>query len=102
MPRRRPTYARIMHGRLKKATIKKAIREWSAYGPDYKRSKGFRGAYLLVDPKTGDLQSITFWTDRASMKANARTVLTATLADFGRFFSKKPRPTYHRIDAAIE
>ena len=102
MPRRRPTVARIMHGRLKKPTLKKAIREWRAYGPAYKASKGFRGAYLLVDPKTGDLQSITLWTDKASMRANARTVLTATLADFGRYFSKKPTPTYHRVNATIE
>ena len=36
MPKRRPTCARIMHGRLKKPTLKQAIRRWAAYGPAYK------------------------------------------------------------------
>ncbi|MFO0996278.1 MAG: hypothetical protein U1F33_06300 [Alphaproteobacteria bacterium] len=102
MARRQPTYARIMRGRLKKPTLKEAIHQWSAYGPAYKASKGFRGAYLIVDSKTGEIQSITLWTNQAAMRANARTVLKATLGDFGRYFSRKPKPTHHRIRAAIE
>ncbi len=103
MARRKPEVARIMHARMKKSKLKQAMAEWGPATAGYKKQKGFHAGYMLVDPETGDVLSLTLWDSMAAIRANERSAYIKTaVGKFTTYFSKKPYSTYHKVGAAVE
>jgi heme-degrading monooxygenase HmoA len=69
--------------------------------PLCQKQDGFRGAYLLKDPRSGECVAITFWKDEAAMLANERShFFQEQVAKLLRFYTAVPvRETY---EVAVE
>ncbi len=64
--------------------------------PLCQKQDGFRGAYFLKEPKTGECIAITFWKDEESMLASERNhFFQEQVAKLLRFYTAVPvRETY--------
>jgi quinol monooxygenase YgiN len=64
--------------------------------PLCRKQVGFRGAYLLNEPGSGECVAITFWKDEAAMLANERNhFFQEQVAKLLRFYTAVPvRETY--------
>jgi heme-degrading monooxygenase HmoA len=59
--------------------------------PDAKKQKGYCGDLLLVDPKTGKGNSITFWeSEKAAIATDENLFYQEQLVKFLTFFSAPP------------
>ena len=58
-------------------------------GPALKQAKGFKGAYVIGDRKTGKGVTVTLWESESDMKATDAT-MPQTLALFAGFFAAAP------------
>jgi len=69
--------------------------------PLCRKQAGFRGAYFLEEPGSGECVAITFWKDEAAMLANERNrFFQEQVAKLLRFFTSVPvRETY---EVAVE
>jgi heme-degrading monooxygenase HmoA len=64
-------FARVTMTEGSPAGIDKAIRFMrETFPPEAKKMKGFKGAYLLVDRKTGKQMAITLWETEADLSAS--------------------------------
>ena len=103
MAKRKPKVARVMHVKMKKSKLRIAMKQWGPRTAGYKKEKGFHSGYMLVDPKTGDVLSITLWTSMAAVRANERSpYMKKAVGGFASYFAKKPYSTYHKIGAAVQ
>ena len=86
-------YARLINSQLKPEKVGDAVAIWrDKVGPDLKKLKGFKGAYLVGDRKTGKGVTITLWETEADATA-MNASLAQTLALFDGLFAAKPDPT---------
>jgi len=59
--------------------------------PLCQKQRGFRGAYFMADPKSGEGVIMTLWKDEAAMLANERSqFFLEQVTKFLSFFSKAP------------
>lgn len=69
-------FARLVSGQASIDSVNEAIRIWKEKDiPLMKNVKGYRGAYLLTDRKTGKAISITFWDSEEDAIADERSSL---------------------------
>lgn len=66
--------------------------------PDIKQQQGFKAAFLLTDPSTGQGVSITMWETEADLKAAvASSSHQAHLAEFARVFAGPPSQVLYEV-----
>jgi len=66
--------------------------------PDIKQQQGFKAAFLLTDPTTGQGVSITMWETEADLKAAvASSSHQAHLAEFARVFAGPPTQGVYEV-----
>ncbi|HOI44752.1 MAG TPA: hypothetical protein PLX50_03970 [Candidatus Aminicenantes bacterium] len=59
--------------------------------PLCKTQKGYRGAYLLMDPKNGEATAMTFWESEDDMLANEKSFFfQEQVAKFLKFYANIP------------
>lgn len=103
MAKRKPKVARVMHVKMKKSKLRTAMKLWGPRTAGYKKQKGFHSGYMLVNPKTGEVLSITLWHSMAAVRANERgPYMKKAVSGFHAFFAKKPYSTYHKVGAAVQ
>ena len=69
-------FARLVSGQVKKEKLSEVIRIWKWNDiPLMKSVKGYRGAYLLTDRKTGRGISITLWDSEEDAIADEKSAL---------------------------
>lgn len=85
-------FARLTRVHVKIDRIDELIKRYEeSVIPAAKSQKGYRGAYLLVDRKTGEGVSITFWTSEEDALANERNrYYQEQVAKFINFYTQPP------------
>jgi len=85
-------FARLTSAQIKTKKIDEFIRLYErSVVPAAKSQKGYRGAYLLVDRKTGKGISITLWNNEEDAIANEKSrYYQEQLAKFITFYAKPP------------
>ncbi|MFZ2053531.1 MAG: antibiotic biosynthesis monooxygenase [Candidatus Aminicenantales bacterium] len=85
-------FARILRSRLKIDKIDEASRTFrEGVIPLCREQRGFKGGYILSDPKTGESVAITFWESREAMLANEQShFFQEQVAKFIPFYAKPP------------
>ena len=64
-------YARLFSAQVKSDKLDELIKVWRDMDtPEMKSEKGYRGAYLLTDRKTGKAISMTLWDSEQDAIAN--------------------------------
>jgi heme-degrading monooxygenase HmoA len=90
-------YARMINSQLKSGKVVDAVAIWrDKVAPDLKKAKGFKGAYLVGDRKTGKGLTITLWETEAD--ANAMNAgLSQTFALFDGLFAAQPETVQYEV-----
>jgi heme-degrading monooxygenase HmoA len=66
-------FARILRSRFKAGTVNQAVELFEqSVLPLCHKQAGFKGAYFLDDPKTGESVTITLWESEEAMLASER------------------------------
>jgi heme-degrading monooxygenase HmoA len=75
------TYARIVTGQLKSATIDEGVRAFTEkVTPNLKKQPGFKSAELLVNRKTGKMASVSHFASEADAQAGGQAGLKERVA----------------------
>jgi heme-degrading monooxygenase HmoA len=102
MAKKAPKVARIMHAKMKRSKLKEAMKKWGPYTSGYYKQKGFHSGIMLVDEKTGEVYSMTFWDSMAAIRANERSAyIKHAVGQFVPYFTRKPYSTYHKVGAFV-
>lgn len=85
-------FARLTRARIRVDRIDEFIKRYEeSVVPAAKSQKGYRGAYLLVDRKTGEGVAITFWASEEDALANERNrYYQEQVAKFINFYTQPP------------
>ncbi len=83
-------YVRVINSQLVSGKTDDALSIWrDKVAPSLKQAKGFKGAYLVGDRKTGKGVTITLWETQADADA-MNAALAQTLALFDGLFAAQP------------
>lgn len=95
-------YARLAKPTLKLDAIGKVAAGWPGHVASYRKEAGFRGAYLMVDRKTGETVSISLWASKADCEANeASGAFMATVTPYQDMIAVAPTRSYHDVAAVV-
>jgi heme-degrading monooxygenase HmoA len=85
-------FARVLKSQLKIDKIAEATRIFQEVViPLCREQSGFRGAYYMSDPKTGESLALTFWESKEAMLATeASRFFQEQVARFVPFYVKPP------------
>jgi heme-degrading monooxygenase HmoA len=85
-------YARLLRIQLKIDRIEEAVNLFKKnVVPLCRKQKGFKGAYFMVDPKSGDGLVITVWASEKAMLANEQShFFLEQVTKFIGFYTKPP------------
>ena len=68
----------------------------------YRNEKGFRGAYLCCDRKTGETKSISFWRTKEDTAANERSgAFQATVDPYRDMIAIAPTRSYWNVRVVV-
>ncbi|MCX7353800.1 MAG: hypothetical protein NTY59_03025 [Alphaproteobacteria bacterium] len=95
-------YARMALPTLKVDKIDTVAVGWPGHVSTYKKEPGFRGAYLMVDRKTGKAVSLSLWGSKADCEANeASGAFMATVTPYADMIAVAPTRSYHDVAATV-
>ena len=85
-------FARLLRIQLKMDRIDEAASLFKKnVVPLCRKQKGFKGAYFMVDPRSGDGLVITLWTSEKAMLANEQShFFIEQVTKFIGFYAKPP------------
>ena len=85
-------FARVLKSRLKIDKIAEATQIFQEIViPLCREQKGFRGAFYMSDPKTGESMALTFWEGREAMLATEESrFFQEQVARFVPFYTQPP------------
>jgi heme-degrading monooxygenase HmoA len=90
-------YARVINSLLKSEKVDDAVSIWrDKVAPGLKQAKGFKGAYLVGDRKTGKGVTITLWETEADATA-MNAALPQTFALFEGLFTTQPETAQYEV-----
>lgn len=96
-------HARVTSVAIHKDKIREATRIYQqSVGPAIAGQKGFRNAYLVTDPATGEGMSITIWDSEADGKAYESSGLYQAQVDkLRQFFASTPALKTYTVEAHV-
>jgi heme-degrading monooxygenase HmoA len=90
-------YARVINSQVKSGKTDDAVSIWrEKVAPGLKQAKGFKGAYLVGDRKTGKGVTITLWETEADASA-MNAALPQTFALFNELFTTQPETAQYEV-----
>lgn len=95
-------YARLALPTLKRDKIDAVAAGWPGHVSTYKKEPGFRGAYLMIDRKTGEAVSLSLWASKADCEANESSgAFMATVTPYKDMIAVAPTRSYHDVAAVV-
>lgn len=90
-------YARVITTRVSPENVDEVIRLWrDAVAPTVTQQQGFKGARLLVEPKTGSILSMGLWETEADLQGSVGWN-QEQLAKFASLFTGTPRVEHYQL-----
>ena len=95
-------YARVVSGLIRPEKREEAINIYrDSIAPKAKEQKGFKGVFLLSDPKTNKFHSITLWETEGDMASGETSMyLLKQLAKVASRFAGPP--TTERFEVVVQ
>ena len=92
-------HARVITSQFKPGKTDEAVALWKdSVAPSLKQTKGFKGAYLVGDRKSGKGVAVTLWESEADATAmDTSGQYQKTLAKFGDMFAGTPTREIYEV-----
>jgi heme-degrading monooxygenase HmoA len=95
-------YARLTSGRLRPSRAEEATRIWNDELPRYRAVAGFVGGYLLIDPATNGMLSLTLWESAQYSRAHVESgAMSRVLSRFLELLEDEPNIRGSEVAASI-
>jgi heme-degrading monooxygenase HmoA len=95
-------YARVITAQSTRSKVEQAVATYeSSVIPEASKLKGFKNAYLLVSPATGQAMSVVLWETEDDMIASEKSeYLRGQIAKFGAIFDATPMIEHYEVRAS--
>lgn len=96
-------FARVTSAQIAKDKIDRFIKIYREnVVPSAKKQKGFKGIILMVDPKTGNGLSLSFWESEEDALANEKSLYyQEQVARFIPFYTRQPIREGYKVVVSI-
>lgn len=95
-------HARVITVRSTRSRVEQAAALYEASViPEARKLKGFKNAYLLVNPESGEALSVVLWETEADMLASEDgEYLRSQISKFGAIFDATPVVNHYEVRAS--